>query len=117
MALENVKKFYEQLNGDEELQKKIKSLADSYTGDKSDEKAAFEAVVAPVAKEAGYEFTYEEATEAAKEAAEGEIPDDDAANVAGGNRIALAMSGTDLRSQSEKVTRKEEKISKPLFYK
>ena len=91
MAQENVKKFYEQLNGDEELQKKIKSLADSYTGDKSDEKAAFEAVVAPVAKEAGYEFTYEEAVEAAKEAAEGEIPDDEAEAVAGGKAYCVGI--------------------------
>ena len=111
MALENVKKFYEQLNGDEELQKKIKALADSYTGDKSDEKASFEAVVAPVAKEAGYEFTYEEATEAVKEAAEGEIPDDDVANVAGGGVMPRNPD------YLKKVTRKEEKSSKPLFYK
>ncbi len=93
MAQENVKKFYEQLNGDEELQKKIKALADSYTGDKSDEKAAFEAVIAPVAKEAGYEFTYEEAIEAAKEAAEGEIPDDEAEAVAGGKAYCLLIGG------------------------
>ena len=71
MAQENLKKFYEKVNGDEELQKKIKALADSYTGDKSDEKAAFEAVIAPIAKEAGYEFTYEEAMEAAEEAEDG----------------------------------------------
>jgi hypothetical protein len=93
MAQENLKKFYEKVNGDEELQKKIKALADSYTGDKSDEKAAFEAVIAPIAKEAGYEFTYEEAMEAAEEAEDGEITEDEAAAAAGGFAVCWVVGG------------------------
>ena len=84
MAQEKAKKFIEILNKDEELQKKVKAATEAYTGDKTDEKAVFDAVLAPVAKEAGYDFSFEDMIELAKSSGEGEISDDEAAAVAGG---------------------------------
>ena len=84
MAQENVKKFMELLKRDEELQKKVKEATEAYTGDKTDEKAVFDAVLAPIAKEAGYEFSFEDAEELAKTSGDDELSDDEAAAVAGG---------------------------------
>ena len=84
MAQENAKKFMELLNSDEELQKKMKAAKEAYTGDKSDEKAVFDAVLAPIIKEEGFEFTLEDMNELAHEFGAGELSDDDAAAAAGG---------------------------------
>ena len=84
MAQENAKKFMELLNRDEELQKKMKAATESFAGDKSDEKALFDAVLAPIAKEAGYEFSFEDMEELAKASGDGELSDDEATAAAGG---------------------------------
>ena len=84
MTQENAKKFMELLNRDEELQKKMKAAMESFAGDKSDEKALFDAVVAPLAREAGYEFTFEDMNELANASGEGELSDDEVAAAAGG---------------------------------
>jgi alkylhydroperoxidase family enzyme len=84
MAQENVKKFMELLNNDEELQKKMKAATESFAGDKSDEKAVFDAVLAPIAKEAGCEFTFEDMKELANASDDDEISEDEAATAAGG---------------------------------
>ena len=84
MAQENVKKFMELLKRDEELQKKVKEATEAYTGDKTDEKAVFDAVLAPIAKEAGYEFSFEDAEELAKTSGDDELSEDEAAAAAGG---------------------------------
>ncbi len=86
MSQENAKIFMELLNRDEELQIKVKAAAESYTGDKTDEKALFEAVILPIAKEAGYEFSYEDAEELAKAAQDDELSEEDVAVAAGGIR-------------------------------
>ena len=55
MSQENAKKFMELINSENgSLSDKLKSRLDNFNGDKKDEKAVFEAVLAPVAKEAGY---------------------------------------------------------------
>ncbi len=84
MAKENVMKFEEQVMKDEKLQKKLEEATKAYQGDTADEKAVFEAVIVPVAKEAGLEFTFEEAAEAQKAAMDGEIDLKEMKAVAGG---------------------------------
>jgi len=70
MAQENVMKFEELLQGDEALQAKLNDAMQAYAGDKADGRAVFEAVMAPLAEEAGMPFTYEEATTVADDAKE-----------------------------------------------
>ena len=84
MVKEDAKKFMELLNTDEELQHKVKAATETYAGDKADEKAVFEGILAPIAKEAGYEFTFADAEELAKSSEDGELSDDELAAVAGG---------------------------------
>ncbi|MCR4870153.1 MAG: hypothetical protein K5859_02515 [Atopobiaceae bacterium] len=81
MAVENVLKFGELIKGDEALQAKMKEASEAFAGDSTDEKAVFEAVVAPLAAEVGLPFTYEEVAELA---AAQEIDDSDLDAVAGG---------------------------------
>lgn len=64
MARDNVIKFEELLREDEALRAKLEAATAAYVGDKSDEKAVFEAVVAPLAADAGLPYTYEEGKEA-----------------------------------------------------
>jgi len=82
MALENVTKFDELLRSDDELQAKIKVAAEAYEGDKADERAVFDAIIAPAAAEAGLAFTFDEAQEAKENGME--ISDDELDAVAGG---------------------------------
>ncbi len=84
MSKENLFKFEEQVMKDEELQKKLEEAAKAYGGDKTDDKAVFEEVICPVAKEAGFEFTFEEAVEVRKEGQDEEIAIQDMKAVAGG---------------------------------
>lgn len=84
MAQENAKKFMELLNRDEELQKKMKAATESFTGDKTDEKAVFDAVVAPIARKAGFEFTLEDLKKPASASGDDELSEDEAAAAAGG---------------------------------
>ncbi len=88
MSKENVVRFEKQLLKDEELQKKIKETFETFKNNLEgdalpDDKEVFD-VVAPVAKEAGFEFSYEDYVEAKKAAAEGEIDLDEMKAVAGG---------------------------------
>ncbi len=89
MTLEKVKEFMELINKDEELQKKVKAAAEFYTGDKADEKAVFEAVLAPVAKDKGYDFTYEELAELAKRVSDSELSEEELTMAAGGNGCCM----------------------------
>ena len=57
--MKGFQQFFEQLKKDEALQKKLEEAGKSYTGEQTEE-AVFNAVVLPVAKEAGYDFTLEE---------------------------------------------------------
>lgn len=63
MAVENVGKFEELLRSDEGLQARLRAASEAYQGDKEDGRAVFEAVVAPLAAEAGLPFTLEETDE------------------------------------------------------
>ncbi len=93
MSKENVMKFEERVAKEKELQEKLEAAANAYEGDKSDEKAVFEAVIAPVAKDAGLEFTFEEASEAHKTSQDGELDLAEMKSVAGGffGGICLAI--------------------------
>ena len=61
--MSNVQKFEELLRSDEGLQEKLREATEAYDGNKEDERAVFDAVVAPLAAEAGLPFAYEEARE------------------------------------------------------
>lgn len=61
--MSNVEKFEELLRSSEELQARLRAATEAYEGDKADERAVFDAVVAPLAAEAGLPFTYEEGAE------------------------------------------------------
>ncbi len=62
MSQDNAKKFMDLIRNDVELQKKVTAAMDVFTGDSKDEKAVFEAIIAPIAKEAGYDFSFEDMT-------------------------------------------------------
>ena len=85
MSQESTKKFMEQLRGDQALQEKLAAATAAFPGDLSDEKAVFEAVLAPIAKEAGFDVCYEDAVELAK-ATTDELTDDELDQVAGGSK-------------------------------
>ena len=61
MSLENVRKFEEKLSGDEALKARLKELSETFDGDRQDERAAFEAIISPLAEEVGLPYTYDEA--------------------------------------------------------
>ncbi len=76
------------LNSDGELQKKVEAAAESFSGDRTDEKAVFEAVIGPVAKENGYDFTYEDVVELAED---GELSEDELIAAAGGDAYCFLV--------------------------
>ena len=95
MAKENIKKFYEDLAKNEELQKKLTQAQESYIGEPSDRKAAAEAILIPVAKEAGYDFTVEEICRFEREkAVERGISEEELENVSGGTLKRFAWDGS-----------------------
>ncbi len=84
MAKDNVIKFEEKVMNSEELQKKLMDAAKTFDGDRTDEKAIFEAVILPLAKEVGMDFTFEEAAEVKKAGADRELGSGELKSVAGG---------------------------------
>ena len=102
MAQETAKKFMDQLAGDKALQEKLAAAAAAFAGDKSDEKAVFEAVLAPIAKEAGFEFSYEDTVAAAN--ASGELSDDELDQVAGGAKcFVIGFGNSDYKTMCKGV--------------
>ncbi|MCR5399500.1 MAG: Nif11-like leader peptide family RiPP precursor [Lachnospiraceae bacterium] len=93
MTQEKVKEFIELVNKDNDLQKKVKAGMDAYTGDKTDERAVFESVLAPIAKEAGFDLSYEDMVEVAKSSGDGELSDEELAAVAGGDGVCFIIGG------------------------
>ncbi len=94
MAKEKVAKFFEQLAADKALAEKLaaadKAYAEQHQGEQADEaaeKAAVGAIVLPLAKEAGFDFTAEELFAYVQEELAGEVSDDEMANAAGGRRV------------------------------
>jgi len=59
---EDFKKFIELVQADESLQKKLEEGVKSYTGEESEE-AAFNAIVVPIAKEAGFDISLDDMKE------------------------------------------------------
>ena len=90
MALENVARFEELLRTDEALKAKLDAAAAAFEGEATDE-AVFEAVIAPLAAEAGLPFTYAEGKEgfSAKELADSELE-----AVAGGGGFCYLIGGS-----------------------
>ena len=84
MSVEQVKAFFQKVKEDSELAKKLKDAQAAYKGDTSDKDAAVAAVVIPVAKSAGFNFTVADFN-AAFDKGEGEISDEEIDAVAGGN--------------------------------
>ena len=94
MAAENVKAFFEALSKDEALQQALREKEVAYTGMKEDREAVVEAVLLPVAKEAGYEFTLEELKALEKSMRpEGELSENELEDVAGGGGFCLIIGG------------------------
>ena len=94
MAKENVKKFYEEISKNKELQEKLKKAQESYTGDRSNKAEAAEAIIIPIAKEAGFDFTNEELKKAEMEMAkEKGISEEELENVSGGGGFCLLIGG------------------------
>ena len=84
MSVKQVKAFFDKVNSDEELAQKLKDAQAAFKGDTSDKDAAIAAVVIPVAKSAGFNFTVADFN-AAFDNSEGEASADELENVAGGN--------------------------------
>ena len=85
MALEAVKAFYEEVAKNGALQKKIAAADAAYAGDAEDKAAAAAAILLPIAKEAGFDFTAEELLGFENAAvSEGEFTEDELEAVAGG---------------------------------
>lgn len=85
MANENAKKFWELVEQDAELQKKIQEADAAFAKENegASQEEAFAAILAPIAKEAGFEFTAEELAESMK-ALNDELSQDELDKVAGG---------------------------------
>ncbi|NOZ23319.1 MAG: Nif11-like leader peptide family natural product precursor, partial [Planctomycetes bacterium] len=79
MSVENMKAFFEKVEGDEALQAKVKALIDKHEP-KSDAAAA---ELVKIASEAGYDFSTDHVAQAQK-AAKGELSEGDLEKVAGG---------------------------------
>ncbi len=93
MEKEKIREFMECFNKEEELQEKAKAAMEAFTGDRKDEKAVFEAVLAPIAKEEGYAFTYEDMAELAKGASEDELSEEELMLAAGGEGMCPVVIG------------------------
>ena len=97
MAAENAIKFEKLLREDEALQAKMEAALKAFDGDRSDEKAVFDATVAPLAAEAGLPYTFEEAAESTQER---ELDDDELDAVAGGSWCFIIGGGHDRDSNT-----------------
>lgn len=92
MAAENVSRFEKLLREDEALKAKMEAALKAFEGDKSDEKAVFDATVAPLAAEAGLPYTFEEAIASTQAR---ELDDGELEAVAGGSWCIIIGGGQD----------------------
>ena len=83
----DIKKFEELMTTDEAFQVKLKAALENYSGEQT-EKAVFEEVLAPLAKEYGLSATYEEFAAYLKDLAENQLKmgDDELGQIAGGSK-------------------------------
>lgn len=79
---DKVKQLQETLDNNDELRWRLNESVAAFNGDKSDNRAVFEAIIAPIAWEAGIALTYDEVIAVAKDGAE--LTDDELDAVAGG---------------------------------
>lgn len=91
--MSNAERFGELLRSDEGLQAKAREALGAFGGDRSDERAVFDAVVAPLAEEAGLPFTYDEARSAAEGEGEVDLAEADAAT-GGFDGLCFIVGGT-----------------------
>ena len=104
MAKENVARFFAKLSSDKVFAEKLSAADAAYAKthdaknvDENARKAAAEAILLPIAKEAGLPFTVEELASYEKEKMEeisGEVSDDEMANAAGGAEPAAGLGMT-----------------------
>ncbi|MBE6480289.1 MAG: hypothetical protein IJI88_00750 [Atopobiaceae bacterium] len=92
MAAENAIKFEKLLSEDAALQAKMEAALKAFDGDKSDEKAVFDATVAPLAAEVGLPYTFEEAVASTQAR---ELDDAELEAVAGGSWCIIIGGGHD----------------------
>ena len=96
MAKENVRKFYEEVSKNKELQKKIIEVQKNYSGNKEDRDTVVKECVIPIAKEAGYDFTAKEVLAVEKEnALQQNISEEELENVSGGWSGCLSIGAVD----------------------
>ena len=91
MALENVAKFEELLQCSAELQDRLKVAYKAFPN-KKDERAVFDALIAPMAVEAGLPYTFDEGVEV--HAGDRELSDAELQAVAGGGTCYI-VGGSD----------------------
>lgn len=93
MAKADLIKFRDLLASDSEFQEKFRKAAEAYTGPQ-DEKSVFEKLLQPLGKEYGLSATYEEfkdLTSTPAGDAEGELSEDELAQVAGGKNSGIGF--------------------------
>ena len=66
MSTQNANKFQQMIRTSAALRAELRFAAQAYDGDRNDDRAVFDAVVAPVAELAGVPFDYDDAREAAR---------------------------------------------------
>ena len=96
MAKTDLERFRELLNTDTMFQDKLRKAAESYTGEQGD-KAVFDNLLVPLAKEYGLSATYEEFVEylgAFMGGGEIELSEDELAMVAGGKGLCFVIGGS-----------------------
>ena len=92
MSAENARKFEALLRDDAALRAKLEQAAAAYSGDRSDERALFDAAVAPIAEEVGLPYTFDEIM-AAKDSRE--LDETELGAVAGGTGFCIFIGGSD----------------------
>ncbi|MCR4871134.1 MAG: hypothetical protein K5859_07545 [Atopobiaceae bacterium] len=89
MSADNFWKFDELLRNDEGLQAKLQELGKGYTGDRTDDKAIFEATLGKLAAEEGLPFTYDEGISSLSSGHE--LADSELDAVAGGDGACILI--------------------------
>ena len=84
MSKENAQNFMKMIGEGGELQDKVKAAVESYTGNKLDVKEVFDNVLAPIAKEKGFDISFDDAKEFLGIAGDGELSADALKNFSGG---------------------------------
>ncbi len=101
MSKESVRKFYEMVSKDADLQRRFREKGESFSekygvgaiGDEHLEELLQKEVL-PIAREAGFEFSFQELQEySAESKTKGEIMDEELAAVAGGGDLCVCVMG------------------------